>query len=105
LSPLYVSVHATEPEVRERLIVNDRAGLIMDQLRHLLGGGLEVHTQVVLCPEWNDGEHLDRTIEDLWALGPGVRSLSVVPVGLTKYNLNRPVRLLTPDEAGRVIDQ
>ncbi len=90
ISPLYVSVHATEPEVRERLLVNERAGLIMDHLRFLLDGGLEVHTQVVLCPEWNDGAHLERTIEDLWGLGEGVRSLSVVPVGLTRYNLNRP---------------
>ena len=48
ISPLYVSVHATEPEVRERLLVNERAGLIMDQLRDLIEGGLEVHTQVVL---------------------------------------------------------
>ena len=60
ISPLYVSVHATEPEVRERLLVNRRAGLIMEQLSQLLAGGLEVHTQVVLCPEWNDGAHLDR---------------------------------------------
>jgi len=99
ISPLYVSVHATEPEVRERLLVNERAGLIMDHLRLLLDGGLEVHTQVVLCPEWNDGAHLERTIEDLWGLGEGIRSLSIVPVGLTRYNLNRPVRLLTADEA------
>ena len=105
LSPLYVSVHATEPEVRQRLLANDRAGLIMDQLRELIEGGLEVHTQIVLCPEWNDEAHLDRTIEDLWALGPAVRSLSVVPVGLTKYNLGRPVRLLTPFEAAGAIDQ
>lgn len=105
ISPLYVSVHATEPEVRERLLVNSRAGLIMDQLRDLLGAGLEVHTQVVLCPEWNDGVHLDRTIEDLWALGPGIRSLSVVPVGLTRYNLERPVRLLRAGEAEAVIEQ
>ena len=105
ISPLYVSVHATEPEVRERLLVNDRAGLIMDQLRYLLDNGLEVHTQVVLCPEWNDGSHLDRTIDDLYGLGEGVRSLSVVPVGLTKYNLERPVRLLTRDEALEAIRQ
>lgn len=105
ISPLYVSVHATEPEVRERLLVNQRAGLIMDQLHTLLEGGLEVHTQIVLCPEWNDGAHLDRTVEDLWALGPAIRSLSVVPVGLTKYNLNRPVRLLKAEEAGAAIDR
>jgi NifB/MoaA-like Fe-S oxidoreductase len=65
---------------------------------------MEVHTQVVLCPEWNDGVHLDRTIADLWEIGPAVRSLSVVPVGLTKYNVHRPVRLLTPEEAGAAID-
>ncbi|HSM59478.1 MAG TPA: DUF512 domain-containing protein, partial [Longimicrobiales bacterium] len=105
LSPLYVSVHATEPDVRERLLVNERAGQILEHLRMLLDGGLEVHTQVVLCPEWNDGVHLDRTIEDLWALGQGIRSLSVVPVGLTRYNVNRPVRHLTPAEARRAIGQ
>ena len=105
ISPLYVSVHATEAEVRERLLVNQRAGLIMDQLRDLIEGGLEVHTQVVLCPGWNDGEHLDRTIADLWGLGPSVRSLSVVPVGLTRYNLNRPVRLLRASEAVAAIGQ
>lgn len=105
ISPLYVSVHATEPEVRERLLVNARAGEIMDQLRFLLDGGLDVHTQVVLCPGWNDGIHLDRTIEDLWELGEGVRSLSVVPVGLTRYNVNKPVRLLRPDEGLRLITQ
>jgi len=103
ISPLYVSVHATEPEVRERLLVNRRAGLIMDQLRELIAGGLEVHTQIVLCPEWNDGSHLSRTIEDLWGLGEAIRSLTVVPVGLTRYNLGRPVRLLRPDEAGLAI--
>ncbi|RMH19852.1 MAG: DUF512 domain-containing protein [Gemmatimonadetes bacterium] len=105
ISPLYVSVHATEPEVRERLLVNRRAGLILDQLRALVGAGLEVHTQVVLCPGWNDGPHLDRTIDDLYGLGERVLSLSVVPVGLTRYNLGRPVRLLTADEAAHAIEQ
>lgn len=105
ISPLYVSVHATEPEVRERLLVNERAGLIMEQLRELIDGGLEVHTQIVLCPEWNDGPHLDRTIEDLWGLGPSVSSLSVVPVGLTRYNLNRPVRPLRAEEADAAIER
>lgn len=105
LSPLYVSVHATDPELRRRLLVNDRAGMIMDQLRFLIDGGLDVHTQVVLCPEWNDGAALDQTIEDLWELGPSVRSLSVVPVGLTRYNVNRPVRLLESGEAQAVIGQ
>lgn len=105
LSPLYVSVHATEPQVRIDLLKNERAGLIMDQLRYLTDHGLEVHTQVVLCPEWNEGAHLDRTLEDLWQLGEGIRSCSVVPVGLTRYNLERPVRLLRPDEAAHAIAQ
>lgn len=105
ISPLYVSVHATEPAVRVRLLVNERAGLIMNQLEHLISNGIEVHTQVVLCPEWNDGHHLDRTIDDLYGLGDGVLSLSVVPVGLTRYNLNNPVRHLTPAEACQAIEQ
>ncbi len=105
ISPLYVSVHATNPELRVRLLKNDRAGIILDQLSTLLAGGVAVHTQVVLCPEWNDGPELERTIRDLYALGDGVLSLSVVPVGLTRYNLGRPVRLLDQDEAEAAIRQ
>ncbi len=105
ISPLYVSVHATDPDVRIRLLKNDRAGLILDQLRFLLEGGLEVHTQAVICPGWNDGSHLDRTMRELYALGEGIRTLSVVPVGLTKYNVDRPVRLLTREEAARAVEQ
>ncbi len=105
LSPLYVSVHATEPEVRERLLGVSLGGGIVDQLKALTSAGIEVHTQIVLCPEWNDGVHLERTIDDLWAIGPGVLSLSVVPVGLTQYNLGRPVRLLTTEEAAQALRQ
>jgi len=105
LSPLYVSVHATDPAVRVRLLQNERAGLIMDQLRRFADAGLDVHTQVVLCPEWNDGAHLDRTIDDLWGIGPHIRSLSIVPVGLTRYNVNKPVRPLTAAEAREAIAQ
>ena len=105
LSPLYVSVHATEPAVRERLLGVPRGGDIVEQLRELTGAGIEVHTQVVLCPGWNDGAHLERTLQDLWSVGERVLSLSVVPVGLTKYNLNRPVRLLTAAEAARALVQ
>jgi putative radical SAM enzyme (TIGR03279 family) len=105
ISPIYVSVHATEPEVRVRLLKNDRAGMVMDQLRFLLDHGLEVHTQVVLCPEWNDGVHLDRTMDDLFSLGEGIRTLSVVPVGLTRYNIHKPVRPLRPEEAAEAVAQ
>jgi putative radical SAM enzyme (TIGR03279 family) len=105
ISPIYVSVHATEPDVRVRLLKNERAGMIMDQLRFLLESGIEAHTQVVLCPGWNDGNHLDRTMEDLFGLGPSVRTLSVVPVGLTKYNIHKPVRPLEEGEALRAVKQ
>src|SRR5690606_8535687 len=105
LSPLYVSVHATEPEVRMRLLGVPRGGDILDQLRRLTEAGIEVHTQVVLCPEWNDGPHLDRTIEDLWSLGPGILSISVVPVGLTQHTDGKPVRLLRPDEAEAALER
>jgi putative radical SAM enzyme (TIGR03279 family) len=105
LSPLYVSVHATEPEIREAALGVPRGGDILDRLRELIGAGIEVHTQVVLCPDLNDASHLDRTMDDLFELGEGVLSLSIVPVGLTKYNLHRPIRLLTPAEARRAIAQ
>jgi putative radical SAM enzyme (TIGR03279 family) len=105
ISPLYVSVHATEPDVRIRMLKNDRAGLILEQLHFLLDAGLELHTQAVICPGWNEGAHLDRTMADLYGLGEGIRTLSVVPVGLTKYNVNRPVRPLTRDEAAATIAQ
>ena len=105
ITPLYVSVHSTTPETRVRLLKNERAGLIGDQLRLLLDGGLQVHTQVVLCPGWNDGADLERTMADLYEMGEGVLTLSVVPVGLTRYNLDRPVRLLTPEEAESALRQ
>lgn len=105
LSPLYVSVHATDPAVRQRMLGVELGGGIVEQLRQLTSAGLEVHTQIVLCPEWNDGAHLDRTIDDLWQLGTGVLSLSVVPVGLTQYNLNNPIRLLTEREAAQALRQ
>jgi putative radical SAM enzyme (TIGR03279 family) len=105
LSPLYVSVHATEPEVRMRLLDVPHGGDIVDRLRNLTGAGIDVHTQVVLCPGWNDGAHLDRTLQDLWSLGPHILSVSVVPVGLTRYNLDRPVRLLTGAEAAQALRQ
>ncbi len=104
LSPLYVSVHATDPDVRFRLLKNPRAREVVDHLRRLLHGGIELHTQVVLCRGVNDGEVLDRTIEDLYALGAGILSLSVVPVGLTRYNLGA-VEQLTSEDAVRALEQ
>jgi putative radical SAM enzyme (TIGR03279 family) len=81
LSPLNVSVHATEPGLRRRLLGNDDIPDILDQLRRLGSIGIRAQTQVVLCPGINDGEHLTRTIEDLAGLYPTVQAVSVVPVG------------------------
>jgi len=85
LSPLYVSVHATEPDLRARLLGNPRVGDIMDTLRRLAEDRITVHAQVVLCPGVNDGAHLERTVEDLLSLYPQVESVAVVPVGLTAH--------------------
>lgn len=86
LSPLYVSVHATDPALRQVLLRNSRAEDILEQLRWLTARGIEVHTQLVVVPGLNDGEALRRSIADLAALYPGVASVSVVPVGITKFH-------------------
>jgi len=98
LTPLYVSVHATDPTARLRMLVNPRSALIDEHLDRLAQGGIQVHAQVVLCPEINDGSILDRTLSDLYARGEHILSLSIVPVGLTDYNSDRGVRPLTPAE-------
>ncbi len=85
LSPLYISVHATDSEVRQKLLGPKSAGNIMDQLKRLETAGITVHTQAVLCPGINDGPVLEQTIQDLSALWPSVASLAVVPVGLTGH--------------------
>jgi putative radical SAM enzyme (TIGR03279 family) len=89
LSPLYVSVHATDPDLRSRLLVNPRAGLLLEQLAWFKQRDLQIHAQVVVCPGLNDGPALLRTLTDLagFAAGewPAVLSVAVVPVGLTRF--------------------
>jgi putative radical SAM enzyme (TIGR03279 family) len=89
LSPLYVSVHATEPDVRTRLLKNPRAGLLLDHLKWFQENRLQIHAQVVVCPGINDGIHLERTLLDLATFHqgeiPAVTSVAVVPVGLTRF--------------------
>lgn len=104
LSPLYVSVHATEEQLRTRLL-GRQGPPVLDLLQRLTAAGIVVHTQVVLCPGVNDGEDLERTLADLYALSPGVRSLAVVPVGLTGYRQRLPqLRRPTAPEAAALID-
>jgi putative radical SAM enzyme (TIGR03279 family) len=110
LSPLFVSVHATEPEVRIRLLKNLRAGKILDQLQWFQAQRLQIHAQVVVCPEINDGKHLDRTLQDLAKFHkgeiPAVVSVAVVPVGLTRFRPSEDELIpVTPEKAQEVIAQ
>ncbi len=111
LTPLYVSVHATDPDLRRKMVDGPRAGDIIDHIKRLGSLHLNCHTQLVLCPTINDGVHLDRSIQDLAELRPIVESISVVPVGLTKYNNMiktgdlPPLRHYTREEAEGIIEQ
>jgi putative radical SAM enzyme (TIGR03279 family) len=91
LSPLYVSVHATEPELRRTLLGIDEYDGFMTKIERLADAGIQMHGQVVLCPGLNDGVHLERTIDDLLRVYPSVASLAIVPVGLTDHRKNLPV--------------
>jgi len=106
LSPLYVSVHATDPAVRRRLLGIDKDDHLLEKLRTLVEGGIEIHAQIVLVPGYNDGEELFRTLEDLWALQPGLASVAIVPVGLTKHRRNLPpLRPVDSAMASQVVAQ
>jgi putative radical SAM enzyme (TIGR03279 family) len=103
LSPLHVSVHATEPDLRGQLLGRRGPSDVLAQLRRLIAAGIQVHTQLVLIPGRNDGIHLTRSLNDLVALYPGVQSVSVVPVGLTRRHAPG-LRSYRPDEARRLLD-
>jgi putative radical SAM enzyme (TIGR03279 family) len=103
LSPLYVSVHSTDPEIRRHMLCNPHVPDILQQLRRLAALGIEMHTQIVVVPGFNDGQRLEGTVSHLTALFPAVRSIGVVPVGLTKYHTGK-VRLLPAEEEARIVD-
>jgi putative radical SAM enzyme (TIGR03279 family) len=111
LSPLYVSVHSTDAQIRRKLLGNRFAQDPLEQIDRLGRLGITVHTQLVLCPGINDGEHLDRSIADLMARYPQVRTIAAVPVGLTRIRTERtmsrgmPLRKFRPEEARRVLEQ
>lgn len=91
LTPQYISVHATEAEVRLKMLGRKKATVdIIDRIKTLAEGGIEMHTQVVVCPGWNDGVHLERTVADLRSFYPAVRSVALVPVGLTRFRDDLP---------------
>lgn len=106
MTPLYVSVHATDPQVRCQMMNNRFAGELMTKLEHLLEAGIQVHTQIVCCPGYNDGEVLAKTFTDLYARHPGVLTMAVVPVGLTKNRDHlHELRTFTKEEAAAVVEQ
>lgn len=90
LSPLYISVHSTNPELREQLLGKKGIPPILEQLKTLAAARIQMHAQVVLCPGLNDGPELERTVADLAGLYPAVQSLAVVPLGLTRHRRGLP---------------
>lgn len=125
LGPMHVSVHATNPDLRAALVGNPKGALILEHLARLERAGIDYHAQLVLCPGVNDGPELDRSLRDLDACGPHLKSIAGVPVGLTRFGferqskrvrLSRPcnrslpgaelqMRRYEPDEAAAVIEQ
>jgi putative radical SAM enzyme (TIGR03279 family) len=106
LSPQYVSVHATDWDVRAHLLGIDRKRAdISGKMQRMIDAKIEIHAQVVLCPEINDGEILERTIRDMAALHPRVKSVAVVPLGLTRYNTDERLTPVTPEFCRRTISQ
>lgn len=85
ISPINVSVHTTNPELRIKMTNNRFAGTVYDRLKRMADAGISINCQVVLCPGLNDGDELERTIEDLYKLYPQIENLAVVPVGVTKF--------------------
>ncbi|MCD6277362.1 DUF512 domain-containing protein [candidate division WOR-3 bacterium] len=96
LSPLYISVHTTNPSLRESIMRNKNAGKIKEQMMRLISSGIKLHTQIVLLPGINDGEEYLSTVEDLASMYPGVLSIGVVPVGLTAHREGLPL-IISPD--------
>ncbi len=106
LSPQYVSVHATDLDVRAYLLgIDKQRADIWPKVRRLLDAGIEIHAQVVLCPGINDGDVLRKTIFDLAAEYPRITSVAIVPLGLTRYNTDRRLTAVTPEFCRSVIDQ
>lgn len=106
LSPLYVSVHATEPDLRTRILGRKKADDLAGKIKRLVDHRIKLHAQIVLMPGINDGGHLDKTIADLHCFYPGVASVAVVPVGLSDHGLPRQrLKPVTPAYSRKIIRQ
>lgn len=108
LSPVNLSVHTTNPELRLKMLRQRQANSIMERMNRIAAAGLALNVQIVLCPGMNDGVELFKTLEDLIGLGPVVQSIAIVPVGLTRYreiNGLYPLRPLEQADAEAILDQ
>ena len=104
LTPLYISVHVTQPDKRLEMFLYGKDDLLLKKFEYLTENGIELHSQVVLCPNWNDGEFLEKTIEDIHQYAPMARSMSIVPAGLTKHRDGLPyIAPVTADYAEEFI--
>lgn len=90
LSPLYISVHVTDPDLRKKMFLYRKDDHLLEKFKFLTSQGIELHSQIVLCPTWNDGDVLKKTIADIHQFTPRARSLSIVPVGLTGHREGLP---------------
>jgi putative radical SAM enzyme (TIGR03279 family) len=104
LSPLFVSIHATDPEVRSRMLRNPRGAVSLRWLRALLDHGIEVHGQVVVCPGVNDGDVLDGTLAGILERYPDLATAAVVPLGISRYSTEASLTPHTPEAARAVVD-
>ena len=105
LSPLYVSIHATDPDVRSRMLRNKRGATSLRWLRALLDHGIEVHGQVVVCPGVNDGEVLEDTLTGVLDEYPQLSTVAVVPLGVSRFTTEATMRAHSRSEAGAVVDR
>lgn len=106
LSPLYVSVHAYDKEIKQKLISNPNGAKLFERLQYLKDNGIEMHTQIVMCKDLNDKEVLQQTIEELYKLHPNVKSVAVVPVGMTGHRENLyPLEAVDADLAKETIER
>ncbi len=106
ISPLYISVHTTNPQLRRRMMGNERAGEVLGILKEFERAGISIHCQIVLCRDWNDGAELERTLSDLWSLRSIVNSVAVVPVGLTKHRHGlESILPFDAESAAKVLEQ
>ena len=103
LGPLYISVHSTNSEIRNKMIGNPGASDILKEIKFLASNKIRMHTQIVLCPGYNDGRNLEKTITDLYRYYPYVMSIAVVPVGLTAHR-KKAIRPVEKDDAVKAIE-